>query len=163
MEETKSCGSDTCPIAKKETPKEVLCTALYQTAKMGSDAILALLEKLGQSESPLRAELAAQLEQYQNFAARATNLMVQSGQTPSNPPLGKTVSARLGMNFSTLSDKSDSKLAEMIMTGCLVGVIDITRAEHRCPAPDKDAPLQTLCADLLGFLEGSSMQMKTYL
>ena len=67
------------------------------------------------------------------------------------------------MNFSTLSDKSDSKLAEMIMTGCLVGIIDITRAEHRCPAPDKDAQLQTLCADLLGFLEGSSMQMKTYL
>ena len=31
MEETKSCGSDTCPIAKKETPKEALCTALYQT------------------------------------------------------------------------------------------------------------------------------------
>ena len=59
MEETKSCGSDTCPIAKKETPKEALCTALYQTAKMGSGAILALLEKLGQTESPLRAELTA--------------------------------------------------------------------------------------------------------
>ena len=49
------------------------------------------------------------------------------------------------------------------MTGCLMGIIDITRAEHKCPAADQDAQLQRLCADLLGFLEGSAAQMKTYL
>lgn len=109
----------------KEDVNTHLLNAIYQNAKMGEEAISMLLQATpGQ---PICADLHTQLKNYTDVATEAANQLIAHKAAPTdNPPMAKAGlwgSVKLNM----LSDKSEGHIAEMMIQGSTMGIVDMTR------------------------------------
>lgn len=107
-----------------------------KNARTGEEALGQLLEKV---ESPeMRGELDRELRQYRLAARQAESALERAGAVPE--PVGAMQKAGMwmGTQMNTLTDRSNAHIAEMVIQGATMGIIEMTKARNTCPdaAPD---------------------------
>lgn len=122
---------------------ELLGEVIYGAA-MGQSACSTLLAKT--SDADMKGALSDQLEQYGAVRADAESELRAHGREPVQCRVGE-IGLKLGVQLNTLADTSPSHIAEMMIEGATMGLIDITRAQHRYAAADAQAAglAQRLC------------------
>lgn len=123
---------DTKSMAPLDVNCELLMDVIYG-ANMGASACRALMTKTDDAE--MLGCLSAQLEQYNGLCADASAELTARGQQPPKCTLGEK-GLKLGVLINTLIDSSPSHIAEMLMQGSTMGIIDATRAKNRCAEAD---------------------------
>lgn len=106
---------------------ELLEEVLYG-ANMGLSACQTLMTKT--SDAQMLGSLNAQMEQYSAVKAEAESELRARGRDTVGGRLGE-VGLKLGVHVNTFIDSSPSHIAEMLIEGSTMGVIDITRARNR--------------------------------
>lgn len=96
---------------------------IHKGSCMGIDAINIILEKV--NDSTLKKTLAQSLEDYQTIATEIENLYPKydDGEPHSTNPLNKAMTWS-SVELKTLNDKSDSKIAELLIQGINMGIIE---------------------------------------
>ena len=91
-------------------------------------------------------DAAYQIEQYGAVKTDAENEMRTRGYKADTCCVGET-GMKLGVHMNTLIDSSPSHIAEMLIEGSTMGVIDITRAQNRFAGADENVAglAQRLC------------------
>ena len=99
---------------------------LVRNARTGKDSVEALMRRTGSPE--MRGELNAEREQYDALMREAEQALRAEGGEPE--PVGALSQAgmKLGLEFSTLTDRSDDHLAEMVIQGATMGIIEMTKS-----------------------------------
>ena len=122
---------------------ELLEEVIYG-AKMGMSACQTLLTKT--RDADILGSLNAQIEQYGAVKTDAENEMRTRGYKADTCCVGET-GMKLGVHMNTLIDSSPSHIAEMLIEGSTMGVIDITRAQNRFAGADENVAglAQRLC------------------
>lgn len=116
---------------------ETLLCELARAAKMGKDSVSMLMKKT--DDAPMRRELLREMTEYAASEAKAKRLLFETcGKHGPVHPLAQA-GAWLGIQMETLRDRSPSHLADTLIQGSTMGVIDLTRARARCPEADPDA------------------------
>ena len=100
----------------------------------------------------LREELLRQKAQYQEVELSAETRLGQLGETPNPKGAMERAGAWIGVNMSTIADKTPSHMADMIIQGNTMGVVEVTRARNACPQADP------IARDLADRLIGVSQQ-----
>ena len=136
-----------------------MLNCIYQNAKMGTDSIHTLLPKV--EETNLRNELLYQQQQYDEYVQKAQDLAHQySTQVEEEGPFTKMMSTA-GIHANTILDHSPAKVAEMMIQGSTMGIIDMTKqlkgAETACPQ------VKQLGNELLSFEQHALEKMKAFL
>lgn len=131
---------------------------IYRDARIGAETTDTLLSR---TASPmLAASLIRQMYQYRAFAHTAKQKLHERGASP------KAISplARANIHMSaiahTLLDDSSSHIAELMINGSTMGIIDMTKAVRTIPGSQE---VRHLGRELLNFEENSIEQMKRYL
>ena len=132
---------------------------VHKNAEMGRGTIPQVLEAV--EEPKLRAALKGQLGEYVTIAGRAEKLMRQRGIAPSETGQMREFMSGMMIRFKTLTDRSPSHIAEMMIQGSTMGTIQMTRRLHSCEAADGEALL--LAHKLLRTEENNIEQMKEFL
>lgn len=89
---------------------------------MGSDSIVKLLPKV--SDGKFKTDLTDQLNGYESLAAKAKKRLKEMGaEAKEENPMIKLWSS-IGMTMSTLTDSTDSHIAQMVAEGSTMGVTD---------------------------------------
>ncbi|MBO4216426.1 MAG: hypothetical protein J5940_00625 [Clostridia bacterium] len=145
----------------KESNKEELLNEIYGAACMGSDSIMLVTGKI--SDGALKNELKTQLDGYRNFAVQAENALVGMGKTAKRPGVFKTVPATVSISLKTMADSSESHVAEMMVNGLTMGVIEMKRQANNAVECQVDADAVKLANDMVAFQENSINQLKQYL
>ncbi len=79
----------------------------------------------------LHDEISSQLERYRSVASQARAELVRRGSVPKPyPPYAKAM-AKMGIEMKTLQDPSTQKLAELMVRGTTMGIIDMQHALNR--------------------------------
>ena len=91
-------------------------------AKMGMDSISYLSSKVTDKE--MRKELVAIYSQYGNTQSQINQHFEKYGEIPDSTPLRDKMMSFAGVQFNTLRDRSNSHIAEMMIQGTLMGVIE---------------------------------------
>jgi len=91
-------------------------------AKMGMDSISYLSSKVTDRE--MRKELVAIYSQYGNTQNQINQHFEKYGEIPDSTPLRDKMMSFAGVQFNTLRDKSNSHIAEIMIQGTLMGVIE---------------------------------------
>ncbi len=110
---------------KKKNPDVTLLQGIYKTVNMSTDSVLTILGKTKKEE--LRAELTAELEGYQKFATIVRNKLGEVSVTPEETGILEKLPAELSIRMSTLTDDSAQKLAELMINGSTMGVIELQK------------------------------------
>lgn len=121
-----------------------------KNARTGEVAINQLMEKAESAE--MRSELDRAREQYRCAARDAETALARSGDGaegarpdgwPGSGDAGPGAMQRAGMwlgtQMNTLTDRSNAHIAEMVIQGATMGIIEMTRARNTCPDADADA------------------------
>lgn len=136
-----------------------LLNYIYQNAEMGKQTIPQLLEVA--EDASFRKLLESQLREYQEiWEAAASMIRSENGEAKGLNAMAK-VSSYISVNFNTMIDKSSSHLAEMMMKGSNMGVIEITQKIKRYENADSGA--LALAHKLLKTEERNVEQLKQYL
>lgn len=100
--------------------------SLYQNAAMGTYAIRQVLPKV--SDGELKKELNKQLNMYHNESNAVASSMRGNSNVPQRLPVMKRVMSKAGIAFELARDNSSEHIAEMMIQGTNMGIIDINRA-----------------------------------
>ena len=108
-----------------------------RNARTGEEAINDLMQK---AESPeMRGELDMERRQYQSAAREAESALAAAGEQ--SEPVGMMQKAGMwaGTQMNTLTDRSDAHIAEMVIQGATMGIIEMTKSRNTCPDADPGA------------------------
>lgn len=108
---------------------------IYQNAQMGSNSITYVSEKT--TDKNLLTQLQIQLQEYNEIASEAANALLESDNIPKEKSPLSQVGLWSGVQMNTLVDKSSSHIAEMMMQGNSMGVIDMAKAIRKYKNADE--------------------------
>ena len=136
-----------------------LLQTIVENARMGADACDQLMPKT--SDMTLRQELMNERQQYENACRDAEAQLMQLGVHPH--PKGPMARAGMwmGMEMNTMMDKSASHIADMLIQGCTMGVVEMTKARNSLP--DADAQAQGVASALVTAQQESIERLKVFL
>ncbi len=145
---------------QNQAMEEKLLNNIYQNVKMGVDAINTLLPKV--EDQAMRQDLTTQLLGYEEFSTQATKLLLEQGKTPKEISAFQKIPAEAGIHMNTLRDRSNSNIAEMMINGSIMGIIDTTRTLNQCreTCPKQ---LTQLAHDIIDFEDNNVTRMRAYL
>ena len=145
---------------QNQATEEKLLNNIYQNVKMGVDAINTLLPKV--EDQAMRQDLTTQLLGYEEFSTQATKLLLEQGKTPKEISAFQKIPAEAGIHMNTLRDRSNSNIAEMMINGSIMGIIDTTRTLNQCreTCPKQ---LTQLAHDIIDFEDNNVTRMRAYL
>ena len=110
---------------------------VVRNARSGEEAINQLMDKAESQE--MRGELDREREQYRASAQEAESALAAAGGRAE--PVGALQKAGMwvGTQMNTLTDRSNAHIAEMVIQGANMGIIEMTKARNTYPDADADA------------------------
>ena len=144
-----------------KTKEAEMLDQLYKNVKMGSDSIVKLLNKV--SDSQFKTDLTDQLNGYEGFAAKAKARIKEMGsEAKEENPMTKLWSS-IGMAMSTLTDSTDSHLAQMVAEGSTMGITDGIKLLRDYENTDVSESSLKLVRDVIAFEERNLERAKKYI
>ncbi len=138
---------------------EALLQEIYKNVKMGSDSIINLMDRVG--DDGLRREMKEELITYRQLAAEATDRLGERGLKPQELPASAKMGAKIGMAFNTMLDTSASHLAEMMINGSTMGIIEMEKKLN--DAPDCPRTTRDLAGRVVEFEKASAERLTKFL
>ncbi len=137
---------------------ETLLREISKNVRMGGDSIVDIIDR---AEDPsFRGEMTLELEKYRGFERKSAKMLGERGLKPSEiAPLAK-MSAKVGMAFNTLLDTTTSHLAEMMINGATMGIIDL---EKRLNEGGYSPESENLAREVLSFEKSTVERLGQYL
>jgi len=119
-----------------------LLNYIYQNAQMGTSTIEQLLG-IAQDEA-FQRQLQSQYDEYKDITGQAKKLLRDNGCDEKGLSAFEKARTYLMINMQTLADKSSSHIAEMMIIGSNMGVIDAIKNSGKYRHAD---------AEILGLME----------
>lgn len=142
----------------------VLLNRLYQNAKMGEESISYMLKGLkhtGSYHTQLRHSMEQQRQGYAQLSRKAERQLHMHREIPQNNNMMARFSAQMGIKMNMMKNRRPAHLAEMLIQGSTMGIIDATGNLHRCRRISPQA--KELANQVITFEQKNIERLKNYL
>ena len=146
---------------RPQNPDVAFLQDVYKGVCMGTDAINTVLGKA--KDKAFREELTAELDGYQHFANQARNALTELSVTAKEVGTLAKLPSEISINMSTLVDDSTSKLAELMIDGNTMGVVQMKKDINRAGKDGVSASAVHLAEEVVAFQEKNVETMKAFL
>lgn len=127
--------------------------------KMGMDAISNIAEKV--QDDNFKDDLKSQYDQYNDILNKVNHELTKYDDFPKElNPMQKAM-GWMNVEWNTMEDKSNSKIAEMMLQGAHMGIIKGTKLLNH--NPDVDENVKNILSEFIQFQENTVEQLKRYL
>ena len=132
---------------------------ISKDAKMGMDSLTTVTDKA--QDEKFKKVLNNQHDEYQNIFDRSQELLIQQGENYEDVPTMQKVMSWTGIQMSTMSDKSNSKLSELLIQGNDMGVVKGNKLLHGNEFTTPE--IKNLLSDFIRLQEKNIDDLKKYL
>lgn len=136
-----------------------LLNFIYQNSQMGVHTINQLME-ISEDEE-FKMHLASQYAEYQDIHNKAQDALNENGYDEKGIGALDKIKTYLMVNIQTLTDKSSSHIAEMLMVGSNMGIINAIKNLKKYS--DAEPSIKVLMERLLKIEENNVQQLKKFL
>ena len=144
---------------EKEIVEINVLDELNKGACMGKDAIAFIMDKVKDSE--LKKELEIQYNSYKSISEKICELYPEySEKQPHDTSAMNKVMTWYGIEMKTLMDDSTSKVAELLMQGTNMGIIEGRRLLNQ---KDTDVAVENLINEYVNMQEQAVENLKKFL
>ena len=141
-----------------EKDNEELLDYVYQNAEMGVNSISKLMEIVDDSE--FMHQLDTQKNEYTAMKNDAEKQLKERGMTEDDLSAFDRARTYIMINMQTIKDKSVSHIAQMLMQGSTMGIVQALRKLREYTQVDE--PVKNLMQKLLEMEERNFEQLKKY-
>ena len=132
---------------------------ISKDAKMGMDSLTTVTDKA--QDEKFKKVLNNQHDEYQNIFDRSQELLIQQGENYEDVPTMQKVMSWTGIQMNTMSDKSNSKLSELLIQGNDMGVVKGNKLLHNNEFSTPE--IKNLLSDFIRLQEKNIDDLKQYL
>lgn len=132
---------------------------INKAAKMGMDSITYVLKKVG--DENMKENLTTQYAEYGKIVDKVNNQFDKYGEIPDETPVTDKMMAWMGTQLNTITDKSNSKIAELMIQGGDMGIIECQKLLNHNPYADQ--PVKNILNDFMKMQQNDINQMKKFL
>lgn len=146
--------------SKENGQSEVyILNTINKGLKMGMDSISTISEKVG--DNNFKDDLIYQYNKYNDILNRVNAELQNFNDLPSElPPMQKAM-GYMEIQMETINDKSNSHIAEMLIKGTNMGIIEGVKLKNQ--NPDANETTQKILDDFIQFQENTVEKLKKYL
>ncbi len=127
--------------------------------KMGMDSISNVSEKV--QDSQFKKDLKYQYDKYNKILNNVNNELSNYNDFPKElNPMQKAM-GWMSVEMNTMADKSNSKIAEMMLQGTNLGIIEGIKLKNEYP--DLDNSVKNILNEFISFQQNNVEQLKKYL
>lgn len=163
---------------KISSPDILLYSDLYKNAMMGEESCAKMIGCADRAEDEqakdgsergivsceaLRQEITDMLNGYASFAKKAKEALTERNAPAEQLTLLERMPAEVGITMQTIFDRSPSKLAELMINGVTMGIIDMKKAQRVCSEDGCSPDAYRTAADMIRFCEGHIEKLKEFL
>lgn len=133
--------------------------SIYKSAQTGSQSVEDVLDQV---VSPrLKEDLTLHRTEYKRISDRAEKSLEQLGATVKEPGFMSKLGMKLGVEMETMMDTSSSHIAELMINGSTMGIINVTKIMNGYP--DAAQSTKDLSQQFLTVERDNIERMKQYL
>ena len=141
-----------------DSPQYIL-NQINKGIKMGMDSISTISEKVG--DQNFKDDLAFQYDQYNEILNKVNDELKNYNDFPDElPPIQKAM-GYMEIQMTSMTDKSNSHFAEMLLKGTNMGIIEGVKLKNQ--NPDADPKIKSILDEFIKFQENTVEKLKTYL
>lgn len=141
-----------------DNPQYIL-NEINKGLKMGMDSISTISEKV--KDNNFKNDLLFQYDKYNEILNRVNSELKNYDDFPKElPPMQKTM-GYIDIQLSTLNDKSNSNIAEMLIKGTNMGIIKGVKLKNN--NPDTTPAISGILDDFIKFQENTVERLKKFL
>lgn len=140
-------------------PNVKLMQSIVENGRMGEDACEQLLQKT--EDMALRQELMREKQDYASAVRAAEEKLCELGVKPHPKGPMARMGMWMGMEMNTAMDTSASHIAEIVIQGATMGVVELTKARN--DNPDADTQAQGIAAGLIACQQEAIERLKAFL
>lgn len=144
---------------EKNNDNAVFLNFIYENSAMGVTTISQILDIAKEEE--FRKHLQKELDEYQAIHEEARQQLNDNGFDEKGLSMFEKVRTYLMISVQTISDKSASHIAKMMITGSNMGILDATMHLKRADYVERD--IKNLMNRLLKFEENNVQKLKDFL
>ncbi len=127
--------------------------------KMGMDSISNVSEKV--QDTQFKKDLKYQYDEYNKILNNVNNELSNYDDFPKElNPMQKAM-GWMSVEMNTMADKSNSKIAEMMLQGTNMGIIEGIKLKNQYP--DLDNAVKNILNEFISFQQNNIEQLKKYL
>lgn len=127
--------------------------------KMGMDSISNVAEKV--QDDDFKQDLKYQYDQYNKILNKVNNELTNYDDFPKELNPAQKMMGWMSVEWSTLEDKSNSKISEMMIQGSNMGIIKGVKLLNS--NPELNDNIKNIINEFVKFQENSIEQLKKYL
>ena len=132
---------------------------IAKATRMGLSNIIFVSDKVG--EESMKELLSTQYAEYGKVLDKVNTQFEKYGEIPDDEPMGAKMMSWTGVQMNTLTDKSNSKISEMMLQGTNMGIIEGVKLWNN--NPDATEPVKNILKDFITFQENTVEKLKKYL
>lgn len=132
---------------------------INKNSKMGMDSLTTVIKKVDNDE--FKNLLNTQHDEYQNIFDRTQELLVKHNAEMEDTPVMQKAMSWMGIQFSTITDNSVSKLSELLIQGNDMGVVKGTKLLNNYSFMDNE--IHNIVSDFVRLQEKNIDDLKKYL
>ncbi|MCI9575227.1 MAG: hypothetical protein HFJ84_00855 [Clostridiales bacterium] len=110
---------------KRKDASTDLLQELYHTAQMGLEATQMVMPKV--KDEGLKHAIRQQGNSYKKISAKSAQMLAQNHQIPQKEGVMEKVGLWGSIQMNTIADDSTQHLAEMMINGTNMGIVDMTK------------------------------------
>lgn len=104
-----------------------LLTYLYQDADMALNNLTLLINKINKKDNKIKKVIEGLIKGYENYLSKVKEYMKQNNYDIQSKPLISKMGAYFGINMEVMKDNSDARLADMLIQGLTMGVLNVSK------------------------------------
>ena len=132
---------------------------IAKAAKMGMESISYVTEKVG--DESMKENLSTQYSGYGNIVEKVNDQFQTYGEVPDEAPARDKMMSWMGVQMNTITDKSNSHIAEMMIQGNIMGIVECQKLINHNPYADE--PVKNLLHEFVTFQNNNIEKMKEFL
>lgn len=132
---------------------------INKSAKTGMDSISYVLEKVG--DENMRENLTFQYSEYGKIVDRVNTEFDKYGEVPDEQPITTKMMGWTGVQLNTMTDKSNSHIAEIMIQGGDMGIIKCQKLLNHNPRADQT--VKDILNDFITMQKNDIEKMKEFL
>ena len=141
-----------------DNPQYIL-NEINKGIKMGMDSINHVSDKVEDKE--FKDLLLHEYDRYNSILNRVNSELKNYDDLPKEVPPMQKMMGYMDIEISTMSDKSNSKIAEMMLKGTNMGIIEGVKLLNQ--NPEADTEVKNVLNEFIKFQENTVEQLKKYL
>lgn len=142
--------------------KNELLEYIYQTTDMGKKSLEDLLNALEGKDNKIKAVIEKQMKEYEKYYAESEKLLKKNKIKPKTKGPMSEMMSKMGINMNVMKDNSDPKMAEMIIQGLTMGIIEMEK-KIKDYKDEVDKDIIKLAKGVLKFQEKSIDEIKEFM